>query len=142
MSHNKVKITKKRQIMKNLFLNLALFAFLIMPVAVLAQGGATIIVIEDIEGRIAAPHAKGGVATFSVQFTVNPNPFTDYLEINKSAALEISALSIVNENGVTVFNTALSGKESSLTAPALPVGIYYLKLTTNQGELSKMVIRE
>ena len=84
------------------------------------------------------------VASTGADVTIFPNPATDRLTIESNPAVEIRSLSIFNEAGAKLAERTI--EKNSVVGPldisSLPVGIYYIKLTTDRGELIRTFVKQ
>ena len=92
-----------------------------------------------------------GIDTFSIartsmavsnvnksKMSVYPNPTNSVLHIQKPADLEIISVTFYNSLGQTVLTT----NSLDLSIEKLPIGIYEIQLSTNQGEFHKRIIKQ
>lgn len=82
-------------------------------------------------------------STQSLNFSVFPNPASDYLSVNMNGS-EIYGITIYTVQGVEVRDVKISTKDASnevnLPISDLTTGIYIVSLQTNHGQVSKKVI--
>ncbi len=79
------------------------------------------------------------IAEFSEQTLMYPNPTKGLLNI-KSAGTE--SIEIIDVDGKIVTQKAISKGIETLDLTELPSGIYFVKLTSNEGNLVKKLIKE
>lgn len=68
---------------------------------------------------------------------VYPNPFTADLTINLPENVIVQQAQVVNAVGQTVYTSV----KTKLNVEQLPNGIYFLKINTNQGDITKKIIK-
>ncbi len=86
------------------------------------------------------PTTPTGVDEYSgnASIAVYPNPTSNVININ-SGDVDVLAISIVNASGNTVINTTAS---SSIDISSLQNGKYFVRVTTNEGTVTKQVIKQ
>lgn len=79
----------------------------------------------------------------SNSFTVSPNPCKDYLTISNSNNSELNSISITDLNGRTVKNISFNNVvEAQISVTELAQGIYMLKINSENGSVTKKIIKE
>ena len=76
--------------------------------------------------------------TETIDFTMYPNPASNYIIIQKSTS-KASAYKVMNQNGQIVRSGTVSGKEISLEQ--LPTGIYFVSILTDNKTAIKRFIK-
>ncbi len=77
---------------------------------------------------------------FASNFAVYPNPATDVVNINaKNSTLTIDAIQITDLNGRTV--KTVKGMTNQINISELNAGVYFLKVTTDQGTGTTKIIK-
>lgn len=76
---------------------------------------------------------------FASQLTISPNPFSSTLQLEGLASS--SRISIVDINGRTVENISFDTESTSLNLEQLQSGIYFLKVYTKEGILTRKIIK-
>jgi Bacterial Ig-like domain/SprB repeat/Secretion system C-terminal sorting domain len=82
-----------------------------------------------------------GNAALAAQVSVFPNPSTGQVTVLRPATGAASA-EVLNALGQVVRRVALPTAETRLDLRELPTGVYTLRLTTQQGTVSKRLVRE
>jgi Secretion system C-terminal sorting domain len=77
------------------------------------------------------------------QLSVYPNPTQGQVQLVRPAAWGGLQVQVLNSIGQAVQTTRLSAGEQTLSVQELPVGVYTLRLTTQQGQtLTKRLVRQ
>nr|WP_246558962.1 T9SS type A sorting domain-containing protein [Hymenobacter piscis] len=97
-------------------------------------------------GRLQLEVAGRALSTSSQlaqQLSVYPNPTDGQVQLVRPAAWGGLQVQVLNSVGQTVQTTRLSAGEQTLDLRTLPVGVYTLRLTTQQGlTLTKRLVRQ
>lgn len=75
-------------------------------------------------------------------FSVYPNPVKDMLNISNSIGAEINSVTVSDINGRTVKQVAVNGVESQINIADLNAGVYFVNINSNQGSLTKKVVKQ
>ncbi|MEO8517002.1 MAG: T9SS type A sorting domain-containing protein [Flavobacterium sp.] len=76
------------------------------------------------------------------KIAVYPNPVTDVLTISSNGMVQMNTVSMIDINGGTVKSVNLNTTvESQINISDLNAGIYFMKIDTNEGSLTKKVIK-
>jgi len=80
-------------------------------------------------------HTALGINDLMVQngsLTVYPNPASDYLTIETSAAQTPGRLSILNQDGRQIITLQITQTKTELNLSSLPAGVYFVRLTNDK----------
>ena len=95
----------------------------------------------DPDKHIIARNSNATLSNSSMEWSetisVYPNPTTSVLHIQKPTDLEITSVTFYNSLGQAV----LTANSLDLSLEKLPIGIYEIQLSTNQGEFHKRIIK-
>jgi hypothetical protein len=72
--------------------------------------------------------------------TIAPNPVNDYLTVNAGANVAVNSITVTDVHGRTVVDKASSG--SPLNIAHLAKGIYFARIDTDSGTVTKKIIKE
>lgn len=75
-------------------------------------------------------------------FSVYPNPAKDMLNISNSIGAEINSVIVTDINGRTVKQVAVNGVESQINIADLNAGVYFVNINSNQGSLTKKIVKQ
>jgi hypothetical protein len=75
-------------------------------------------------------------------FSVYPNPTKDMLNISNSIGAEINSVTITDINGRTVKQVTANGVESQINTADLNAGVYFVNINSNQGSLTKKIVKQ
>jgi hypothetical protein len=75
-------------------------------------------------------------------FSVYPNPAKDMLNISNSIGAEINSVTVSDINGRTVKQVAANGVESQINIADLNAGVYFVNINSNQGSLTKKIVKQ
>lgn len=115
------------------------------------ENGAYIIVINEANNCGVANSidngypaiTNNGVASVNNQlagsFSVYPNPAKDVLNISNSIGAEITAVTVSDINGRTVKQF---GSVSQINISDLNAGVYFVNISSNEGSLTKKVVKQ
>ena len=96
----------------------------------------------DPDKHIIARNSNATLSNSSMEWSetisVYPNPTTSVLHIQKPTDLEIRSVTFYNSLGQAV----LTANSLDLSIEKLPIGIYEIQLSTNQGEFHKRIIKQ
>lgn len=96
----------------------------------------------DPDKHIIARNSNATLSNSSMEWSetisVYPNPTTSVLHIQKPTDLEITSVTFYNSLGQAV----LTANSLDLSIEKLPIGIYEIQLSTNQGEFHKRIIKQ
>lgn len=87
-----------------------------------------IILEENVDMRLKDPNL---IEEDFVEVQVYPNPFTDWLEVKQTGRKTLE-VSLWNTNGKKVFQSEV-GKKSRLMLDDLPQGVFFLRVTDEEG---------
>jgi hypothetical protein len=82
------------------------------------------------------------ITEFSTLAQIYPNPATDRITIDLPQISAGASVSIYNVNGQQMIGTELSQDKSQLDISSLPAGFYVVKVLSNNGVISKIIIKE
>jgi hypothetical protein len=74
------------------------------------------------------------------QLTIAQNPVQNQLQLEVADAITIQAINIIDNNGRMVMSK--SSDEKSVDVSRLQKGIYFAKIETNKGTVTKKIIKE
>lgn len=74
-------------------------------------------------------------------FSVYPNPASNVVNIKSSTNSSIENISIVDLNGRTVKNNAVSGNEVQVNISDLSAGVYMMNISSDQGSVTKKIVK-
>ena len=86
--------------------------------------------VKAKEAPIAPPNAVEEAVLASV--VVAPNPFSAQLRIENPEGVE-ARYELVNASGLVVRAGALEGTETVVDSEVLPAGLYFVRVTTENG---------
>jgi hypothetical protein len=94
--------------------------------------------IDDVEvqGTASVDNALAG------SFSVYPNPVKDALNISNSIGAEINSVTITDINGRIVKQVTANGVESQINIADLNAGVYFVNINSNQGSLTKKIVKQ
>lgn len=75
-------------------------------------------------------------------FSVTPNPAKDFVTISTSLETSLQSVSIIDINGRIVKNVSLNGTEGNVNISDLTSGIYMMKIVSDEGTVTKKIIKE
>lgn len=92
----------------------------------------------EVAGRALSTNSQ-----LAQQLSLYPNPTEGQVQLVRPAAWGSLQVQVLNSIGQTVQTTRLSAGEQTLNVQELPVGVYTLRLTTQQGQtLTKRLVRQ
>ena len=74
------------------------------------------------------------------EVSIYPNPAKDYIQINTDN-LNIETCEIVDTNGKTIKHQTINTSKFKIKIADLPKGIYFLKFNTNNGIITKRIVK-
>ncbi len=74
------------------------------------------------------------------EISIYPNPAKDYIQINTDN-LNIETCEIVDINGKTIKHQTINTSKFKIKIADLPKGIYFLKFNTNNGIITKRIVK-
>lgn len=96
----------------------------------------------DPDKHIIARNSNATLSNSSMEWSetisVYPNPTNSVLHIQKPTDLEITSVTFYNSLGQEVLHT----NSLDLSIEKLPIGVYEIQLSTNQGEFHKRIIKQ
>lgn len=96
--------------------------------------------IDDVSVVAATASVDSALAG---SFSVYPNPATDVLNISNSINAEINAITITDINGRTVKQIAINGSvDSQINISELNAGVYFVNINSNEGSLTKKIVKK
>ena len=111
--------------------------------AVLWKNGEAIILATDgnnsANSVFVVDESIGISEMESVNIEIYPNPVKDMLKI-ESNEFQIDKIEIVNLSGKTIYQ--FNHPENQINVSELPQGIYFVKLETNRGIITKRFVKE
>lgn len=75
-------------------------------------------------------------------FSVYPNPATSIVNIKSSVNTSIQTVSITDLNGRTVKTNTVSGNEAQINISDLASGVYMMNINSDQGSVTKKIVKE
>jgi len=82
-----------------------------------------------------------GVNELMKQIEIFPNPTKDFVQINADLGGR-KELTVLNISGQTVLTDSFLSKNKTLDLSSLPAGMYLVKLTSKDGNLTQRIIKE
>lgn len=96
--------------------------------------------VDDFSVTTASASVDSALAG---SFSVYPNPATDVLNISNSINAEINAITITDLNGRTVKQITANGSvDSQINISDLNAGVYFVNINSNEGSLTKKIIKK
>jgi hypothetical protein len=76
--------------------------------------------------------------------TLSPNPVNNSLKVNFKGQEQLMSIKILDITGRTIYSSELKGNEKSVyvNSSSFPSGIYFLSLNTNNGTITKKLIKQ
>lgn len=74
----------------------------------------------------------------NIEFTVYPNPVTD--QMNITSGVEMTQVDIFNQLGQKVYSQVVKDKNLNLNTTGFNAGVYYIKITTENGIATEKVM--
>jgi hypothetical protein len=74
------------------------------------------------------------------QLQIAPNPVKDFLQLKTNENLVPKSVSIVDSSGRIVYNQ--TDPEKIMDVSSLQRGIYFVKIETNKGTITKKILKE
>lgn len=110
---------------------------------VINETGACGVEGGDDNGYPALSAANASVdSALAGSFSVYPNPVKDMLNISNSIGAEINSVTVSDINGRTVKQVAANGVESQINIADLNAGVYFVNINSNQGSLTKKIVKQ
>jgi hypothetical protein len=78
----------------------------------------------------------------NASFSVFPNPAKNVINISNTANATVSTIEITDMNGRTVKNQVMNATNGHVSVAELASGIYMMNITTDQGKLTKKIVKE
>jgi hypothetical protein len=72
--------------------------------------------------------------------TIYPNPAKDYLMIKVEENIDIQSIRIFNSNACKVFETGYSSDKIDISS--LPIGLYYLEISTSTSRINRKFVKQ
>ncbi len=76
------------------------------------------------------------------QFTISPNPAHTTFTISTTAQLQNAQVEIYNVVGEKLYSEPLNNRASCIVHCALPPGIYFVTFQTNEGRVTRKLVKE
>jgi hypothetical protein len=109
------------------------------------NAAASDFIVDNYTVKATESEALLGVSTVAqkVNFTVSPNPANDFVSINSSVNTSISNVEMFDLNGRLVKSVKVDNLSStSVNINDLSTGVYMMKITSENGIVSKKVIKQ
>jgi hypothetical protein len=101
---------------------------------------AFVFMVDDFSVTSASASVDSALAG---SFSVYPNPATDVLNISNSINAEINAITITDLNGRTVKQITANGSvDSQINISDLNAGVYFVNINSNEGSLTKKIVKK
>jgi hypothetical protein len=81
-----------------------------------------------------------GISIAKSEFTIGPNPVTDYLEIIGQKL--IKSIVIINTSGQVVLNDKINSNNSRINVSNLQSGLYILRIQTPEGTETRRILKK
>ncbi|MCE3296773.1 MAG: hypothetical protein K0R65_2487 [Crocinitomicaceae bacterium] len=107
-------------------------------VQTLKQQAAAVKLFYTNDTLACGPATAGITEKQKIKFTVRPNPSKGFITLEPDAK-EIQ-VSVLQTDGKTVFNRQLKTGEKTLDLSALPTGLYFLKIDSEEGSDTQKII--
>jgi hypothetical protein len=75
-----------------------------------------------------------------VEITIYPNPINEIFNINTPNNVAINSLQIYNSLGVPILH--IYNPSHKIEVSNLPTGLFFVQMTTNEGVITKKIIKE
>lgn len=93
----------------------------------------------EVENYKVNVQSSASISDFSSSFSVYPNPAKDVLNISNSIGAEINTITVSDINGRTVKQF---GSVSQINISDLNAGVYFVNISSNEGSLTKKVVKQ
>src|SRR5690606_34394466 len=93
----------------------------------------------EVEDYTINVQDSASTSDFSSSFSVYPNPVKDVLNIANSIGAEINTVTVSDINGRTVKQF---GSVSQINISDLNAGVYFVNISSNEGSLTKKVVKQ
>jgi hypothetical protein len=77
----------------------------------------------------------------SEAFYISPNPVTDLLKIVRSTS-DKARIEVFNNLGALIQSFEINAQETEINVAKFPVGVYFVKIRTEAGEIVKKVVKQ
>jgi len=95
---------------------------------------------DTINENWILPTAIATTNKTNTEISIYPNPAKDYIQINTDN-LNIETCEILDINGKTIKHQTINASKFKIEIADLPKGIYFLKFNTNNGIITKRIVK-
>ena len=78
----------------------------------------------------------------SSKFLVYPNPANNVINFSNNANAIVSAVDVADLNGRIIKSIKVNATEGQISVSDIAPGVYMMKITTDQGTVTKKIVKE